>query len=297
MLVDGSPRWHPTATPNMTQRSPTEYKSAIRRVQKLHSTPQILSRALDLTRRHDVALERICELVKQDAALVADMIKLSNSALFGRGADCSDIGFATQRLGLREVLRAIQLSLSKNVFGKGLPRYGLTSTQYWRASVLAAILMEQLAMRHGVDAPEAYTIGILHGLGRVLINEVLDESKSEITWKRDTALERWEVFQVGFPQAEAACLLLRDWRFPPSIIKPIENQLGPATSVSAQSPTGMLRFVRMLLSQDPEASTEVAPMKMAPDVLGWAGFASEEEVAELLKEGQDQLSKVEQSLG
>lgn len=281
----------------MIQRTPTEYRSAIRKIQRLHSTPQVLSRALDLTRRHDVAMERICELVKQDSALVADMIKLSNSALFGRGADCADIELALQRLGLQEVLRAIQLSLSKNVFGKGLPRYGINESQYWRASVLAAILMEQLALRHGVDAPEAYTVGILHALGRVLINEVLEETKSEVTWKRETALERWEVMQVGFPQAEAACVLLRDWRFPPSIIKPIENQLGPATSVSAQSPTGMIRFVRILLSHDPEASAEVAPLKMPPDVLGWAGFASEEEAAEFLKEAQEQLVKVEQSLG
>src|SRR5690606_27349574 len=115
-----------------------------------YSTPGVLSKAIELIHRTDVNLEDLDELIRQDAALTADIIRLSNSALFSRGGSCADLRLALQRLGLRELIRAIELSVSKHIFGKGLSTYGITAEQYWRGSVLAALLMEQLATIHGV---------------------------------------------------------------------------------------------------------------------------------------------------
>jgi HD-like signal output (HDOD) protein len=259
--------------------------------------PQVAARAITLLQEPDVSLESVGALIRQDPALVADVIRLSNSALFGRGEPCVGLDHALQRLGLEEVLRAIGLSLSQHLFGKPLTNYGLTSAQYWRASLLAAILMEQLADANGIDAPEAYTIGILHALGRVLIDEVLGEEENRAGWDRSTSLENWEVRQVGFTHAEAGALLLRGWKFPSAIVLPIENQLGSPTVVSAQSTVGMLRFVRVVVSADQEASTLPKPAPLPPDLLQWAGFASVDEVADLLRDAQARLAVVEASLG
>lgn len=280
----------------MPLRTPADYRGAIRKIQRLYSTPQVLARAIHLMNRPDVNLESISELIRHDSALVADIIRLSNSALFNRGTGCSDLYMAVQRLGLREVIRAINLSLSRHVFGKGLTNYGLEATQYWRASLLGALLMEHLANIHGVDSPECYTVGILHAMGRVLINEALGETDACQPWDRSTSIEKWEVDRVGFTSAEAGALLLRQWGFPPTIVNPIENQLGPPTIVSAQSPTGMLRLTRLLLTLDPEVTTAPQPATFAPDLLGWAGFACEEEPAEILSEARRKVDEIVSSM-
>jgi HD-like signal output (HDOD) protein len=280
----------------MAQRSPSDYRIAIRKVQRLYSTPGILSRAIDLVRRSDVNLEQLDELIRQDPALTADIIRLSNSALFSRGGGCADLNLALQRLGLRELIRAIELSLSKHLFGKGLSNYGISADRYWRGSVLAALLMEQLAVIHGVDAPEAHIVGILHALGRVLIQEVLNQSGGQTVWDRSCSLEKWEVSRVGFTHAEAGALLLREWGFPAAIVAPIENQLGAPTLAKAQSPTGMLRFVRLLLTRDPEAATTPQPAELPADLLGWAGFATQGEIDELLGEVRTSLERIDASL-
>jgi HD-like signal output (HDOD) protein len=282
----------------MTASTPAAYRGAICKVQRLYSIPEVLSQALRLVKSPDVSLESIGQLVSQDAALVADVIRLSNSVMYSRGEACVELQMALQRLGLDEVVRVIGLSLSKHVFGKGLNHYGISAAQYWRASLLGALLMEQLAFLHGVDAPEAYTIGILHALGRVLINEVLGETGKGQPWDRKGSLENWEVGRVGFTHAEAGALLLKEWRFPRAIVNPIENQLGAPRVVPAQSPIGMLRFVRVLLACDPDTATAPANQgPFPPDLLGWAGFASEAEAVDLLVEAQRKLVEIGQSLG
>lgn len=280
----------------MNRRTPAEFRAAIRKVRGLYSTPEILAQALRLLRQPEVDLEQIEELVRRDSALVADLIRLSNSALFSRGGACSDLQLALQRLGMREVIRAIGLSLSKNMFGKGLDNYGLPAEQYWRSSLLAAVLMEQLASMNGIDAPESYTVGILHSLGRVLINQVLEELKVGERWSPGQNLERWEVSQVGFTHAEAGALLLREWNFPNPIIAPIEHQLGPPSAVSAQTPSGMLRLVRLLLAAGQDGEPAAKPPVFPPDLLGWAGFASDQELRDLLEEAEAKVKLIQDSL-
>lgn len=281
----------------MTAKTPAAYRGAIRKIQRLYSIPEVLSKALRLVKEPDVNIESIGKLVSQDAALVADVIRLSNSAIYSRGESCVDLQLALQRLGLDEVVRVIELSMSKHIFGKGLTHYGFTAGQYWRTSVLAAVLMEHFAFVHGIDAPEAYTIGILHALGRVLINEVLEEEKSTLPWDRKGSLENWEVSRVGFTQAEAGALLLREWSFPKAIVTPIENQLGPTRVTTPQSTLGMLRLVKILLNYDTETGLGPPPAALPPDLLGWAGFATEDELLGVLREGQAKVKEIGESLG
>lgn len=281
----------------MNRRTPSDYRNAVRKVRRLYSTPEVLAKALKLVQRPEVDLDDVGAIVRNDSALVADLIRLSNSALFSRGGGCVDLQLALQRLGLRQVVRAIELSMSKNVFGKGLVHYGVDSTQYWRTSMLVALLMERLAFIHGVDAPEAYTIGILHALGRILIDEVLDENGKQEKWDRKTTIEAWEVAQVGFTHAEAGALLLREWGFPAGIVAPIEHQLGAPSAVAAQTTAGMIRFARALIQADPVAGHSTEPVSFPPDFLAWAGFASEAEALELLTDVQKHLVTIAESLG
>lgn len=286
-----------TLPPTMNRRSPAEFRNAIRKVRRLYSTPEVLSNALRLMQQPDVNLESIENVVRNDSALVADLIRLSNSALFSRGSGSADLQIALQRLGLREVIRAIELSMSKHIFGKGLASYGVTPIQYWRTSILGALLMERLAFMNGTDGPEAYTVGILHALGRVLINVALEEVGTSTPWDRSTSLENWEVSQVGFTSAEAGALLLREWSFPQAAISPIENQLGTPAAVAAGTPVGMLRLVRLLIQADPETGMATQPPVFPPDLLGWAGFANETEVQDLLADAQRQLATIADGLG
>jgi len=282
----------------MRRKTATEYRASILKIQHLYSTPQVLSKALRLMQQLDVNLDSVIELIRHDASLTADLIHVSNSALFCRGQRHVDLAGAMQRLGLREVLRVVGLSLSKNLFGKGLSNYGVSSQEYWKTSVLGALLMEAFARRHNIDPMVADTVGILHALGRVLINEVLEEVGSKQVWSGEIPMEYWELESVGFSYAEAGALLLRQWDFPDSICEPIENQLEPITAVVPNSIDGLIRLTVHLLYQN--RSVDFASdwtFEVSEEILKWAGFKSEEELRKVVLKAQKDLLVVESQLG
>lgn len=282
----------------MSRRSPDEFRRAVQKVESLYSTPQVLAKAMQLLRNPDVDLSEVTELIRHDAALSADLLHLSNSALFSRGGDCADLHLAVQRLGLREVLRAIGLSLSKNVFGKGLANYGISAVQYWGSSVLAGLVMEALARRADRERELAYLVGILHAMGRVLINEALQELGCKDRWPGTVPLESWELEHVGFTHAEAGALLLMRWNFPEEIRQPIASQFGPPTTAASGSLTGMLRLTLALVQpMGALVPPEVLPRALTQQTLIWAGFRSWDELRQLLETVQETFGTVRTSLG
>jgi HD-like signal output (HDOD) protein len=284
--------------PFMTQRSPDEFRQAVQRVETLYSTPQVLAKAMRLVSDPDVDLVDVAELVRRDAALSADLLHLSNSALFSRGEVCTDLHLAVQRLGLKEVLRAIGLSLSKNVFGKGLVNYGITSEQYWGLSVLGGLLMEALARRGALNSDTAYLVGILHAIGRVLINEALPEVQCRERWDGVVPLETWELEHIGFTHAEAGALLLARWGFPGEILQPIAGQFGPPTAATSGSLTGLLRLSLILLKPSGVLiSAETLSESISRQTLTWAGFREWEELRDLLDTVTTALDKVKIGIG
>jgi HD-like signal output (HDOD) protein len=282
----------------MNPRGLDDCREALRKVQKLYSTPQVLAKALELIHDPDVDLSDLSTLVSRDAALAADLLHLSNSAIYSRGGDCTSLQLAVQRLGMREVIRAIGLSLSKNVFGKGLSNYGINANEYWELSVRAGLLMEQLARRGRVESEEAYLVGILHAIGRVLVNEVLEELGRLDTWDGQTLLESWELEHVGFTHAEAGALLLVRWDFPEPIRIAVAGQFGPITSASSGSLTGLLRFTVALL----RPTGGLQPAHVIRETLGqhaliWAGFQEWEELDAFLATAQETFEKVRAGFG
>lgn len=268
----------------MKQPTIHDFRGAVIRIQTLYSTPPVLSRALRLIRDPGTSVLEITELVRRDAALSADFLHLANSAMFRRGTFCTHLSEAIQRLGMNELLRLIGLSLSKNVFGKDLSNYGITASQYWTESVWAAVAMETLAERHGVDADEAYIAGLLHQLGRVLINEALLEVGWSLFWNGREPVETWELDHVGFTHADAGALLLREWEFPESFIEAIAQQAGAPEPGGQPSLSGLLRFTRQcLVTADPAHLWRRSFPPIPAEERAWAGLEAPDALADFLE--------------
>jgi HD-like signal output (HDOD) protein len=154
---------------------------------------------------------------------------------------------AVNQIGLREVVRVINLSLSRQLFARDLPGYGLTAHDFWCDSVAAALVMEALARHSGLSPEDAYTVGILHAIGRVLINRVIEEHGFTIYWHGHQPIENWERDAVGFDYADAGAMLLEHWRFPTATCDIVRWQLHPEKAVEEKSMLGALQFTQRLL--------------------------------------------------
>ena len=213
---------YPAARP-----TPARVVSALR---QLSPAPMILPRLQRLLTNPNSGLFEIVELVRLDTALTARVIQVSNSPWFGRGAACQTIEEAVNRVGFHHVHRLVATAAVSTVMEKSLSVYGLDDKTVWRASVACAFAAEMLAAHVGEDVAEAYTIGLLHTVGRVAVDDFLRGRMSSIEltdvgFPHDYSAA--EQAQLGFSQAEVGATMLKNWDFGPLAVETLRSQYVP----------------------------------------------------------------------
>ena len=243
-----SPRASQLTDPQKIALNPDDFKRFIQAIDALGASPNVLVKLAELAKDPDADLGSIYGLLRNDGPLSADIIRISNSPYYSPVALHSNLTSAIHQIGLREVHRVVNLSLSRQLFARDLPGYGISAQDYWNQSIAAALVMEALAKHADLNPDDAYTIGILHAIGRVLINRVVDEKGFSIFWDGHQPLEEWERETVGFDYAEAGALLLEHWRFPATTCEVIRWQLNPERTVEQVSLPGALQCTLRLLA-------------------------------------------------
>jgi HD-like signal output (HDOD) protein len=228
--------------------NPDDFKRAIQAVDALGATLAVLVKAAELAKDPNTDLPAICELLRNDGPLAADIIRISNSSYYAPATFHSNLTSAVNMIGLREVNRVVNLSLARQMFARDLASYGVSANDYWSDSIAAALVMEALAKHSGLNLEDAYTIGILHAIGRVLINRVIEEHGFTIYWDGHQPIQDWERGSVGFDYAEAGAMLLEHWCFPTPTCDIIRWQLNPEKAVEQVSLLGSLQFAQRLLA-------------------------------------------------
>jgi HD-like signal output (HDOD) protein len=190
----------------------------------------VLPRLQRLLTNPNSGLFEIVELVRLDTALTARVIQISNSPWFGRGANCQTIEEAVNRVGFHQVHRLVATAAASTVVEKSLLVYGLDDKAMWRTSVACAFAAELLAVRIGEDVAEAYTIGLLHAVGRVAIDNYA-RGKMPNTALADAGFPHEysvaEQAQLGLSQADVGACMLKNWEFGPVAVEAIRSQYAP----------------------------------------------------------------------
>lgn len=207
------------------------YEEAIKSICNLHGNMAILSNLDALLKDESSDLADIEMLIQTDGSLTASILKMSNTAAFGFGSECESISQAIQTVGFGLALKLVSSALSKQLFMRDLSAYGISSNDYWKYSYFTAIFMELQAKRIGLDHNEAYLLGLLHSIGRVVVNELLKENKVEIYWDRFVSPSDWEIDTIGFSSERAGALLLRSWDFSQEFYSKVERQCEPIEEV------------------------------------------------------------------
>lgn len=210
----------------MNTISPADLKEA---ATKLPSSPRIFGKLSTMLRDTQTDLSDITELVHADSALTASVLRLSNSAMYSVGLAVDSLDEAINRVGFRELYRLVGFAASQQLFAENNATYNITGTELWENSLACGIGMEVFARKTGYDDQEAYTIGLLRNMGKMVIDYCVKGNPAYPNFSRDSELPliEWEQNNFGITNPTVAGFILSSWNFSEETAHTIQYQYEP----------------------------------------------------------------------
>lgn len=219
-----------------------------------------VSRVQTMLNRADYDAADLAEHLRMDSTLAAKVMAVANSAFFSR-QPCSSTDEAVNRLGTVQLKRIFAQVLAGAVLMTPLRAYGLAADAMWRRSVFAAVGSELAALRKGDEGSSAYTVGLLHQIGMLVVNTHWQKSGRTVPLVRINFEEEFaadETKLCGFDQSALGAELLKQLSFPEEMYRIIARQYRPALEPTAQL-LYLGRFARAFLCDgiSPTANSNV----------------------------------------
>lgn len=208
-------------------------KEIVAKVTNLPVMPTATVKLLQLLENPTENTQAALDVIQHDAVLSAKLLRLCNSAAIGLRKPVASVDQAVFFLGFREVQR---LALALGVGGslKRKPKGDVSDgLELWQHSVITAhaaslILPEIRSLE--IDPSIAFTAGLLHDIGKLVISEAITpEMLQEVRARVADGMPRWEAERavVGASHAEVGACLLETWRMPTILIEPIGSHHSP----------------------------------------------------------------------
>lgn len=209
----------------------------ITKVPDLHAPSPTVVRLLHLLNDVDADYDEIVTMVSRDPVLSAKLLALCNSAAFGLAMPVASVDQAVLYLGFSEIHRLIMSLGFGSQLAKGLPGYDMEEGALWRHSLVTAFLTPRVLAVSGkavADTSIAYTAGLIHDIGKLIIGQVIEEDKRarihELVEKESLSLLQAERAVLGANHAQIGACLLRKWRIPDVIADAVEFHHEPPLS-------------------------------------------------------------------
>lgn len=179
----------------------------------------------------------LAQVLSTDQALTAKLIRISNSAYYGFARRVSTVREAVVMLGFKQVRQvAVGASLINTFRGSKGVDDPFDVDLFWGHSVAVAVAAEFLAKKTRAARPEdAFTAGILHDIGRLVIRQVLpQEFAAAVSMARSTGmpLHEAEMQTTGYAHDDVGRALGERWKFPGHLIEAVrchhDERLTPA---------------------------------------------------------------------
>jgi len=243
-------------------------KDKFARLTELPSLPVLLTEALQqLNDNQNTTI--LADKIGQDPPLVARILRIANSSFYGMPREIGSMREAIVLLGINRV-RDMLIGVC---FSKMLPvrHKDFDYTFFWQHSMAVADCTRQLANYSGISPEFAFTAGLLHDIGRLIIVVLFPEAFSSILNEGKKHLAEAERRILGFDHMEIGGKAAGHWNFPVAIQEAIELHEIPPVQDSAKSLTLLVYVANLLvceMQQGGESSVEeLEAINLALDIL------------------------------
>lgn len=188
----------------------------------LPSLPEVVNYLIRALNDDNANLETLAHHINSDPAIVARLLAAANSVASGLSKRVHSAGQAFLLLGADRIANIILASAL--IYRYDAHSSGFSAHLLWQHSLGVATCARVLAEQTGIDPELAFTSGLLHDIGQLLMYtaspthflQALDRHQHE-----DIPLFAAERTVFGYDHCDAGCVLATTWRLPTDIVDAI----------------------------------------------------------------------------
>ncbi len=198
--------------------------------EKLPPFPDVVQKVMPLLQRM-APVEEIEAVIRYDQVIAAKVLALARSPHYSRTQPAKSLKDAIISLGQRALVEVILAACSARFQDDAVKGYDLRDGELWEHAVGTAIMADRIAERIGSpDRLTTYTAGLLHDIGKTVLNHYvdhyLDRIIEAIKTRKQTFLEA-EREILGIDHQELGALIATRWNFPPAVVTGIAHHHSP----------------------------------------------------------------------
>lgn len=180
-------------------------------IKELPAMPNVIMHALNVMKDPDSSLKELAKIISCDQSLSTKILTLVNSAYYG---------FPQQITSINRAISLIGMSKAKNIVITVAMRPMLMNQgdkPLWEHSIITAVGCEYVAKHLKImDSDEAFVIGFLHDLGKMLLNmkDPILYQKVRQTAEMNSNILEIEQAYFGVDHCQMGSLLTKRWQLP-----------------------------------------------------------------------------------
>lgn len=237
---------------NLAIKSPSsaEIKQAMDRLKPI---PQVALKVLRLIDQNSYAIETIAEEIRQDQVISARTLQLANSAMFAVKRAIDTLDHAIVFLGQDLLVKLVITAAVQSYYEQSAMGYALCKGGIYHHAIGCAQVAEALARKsRRVEPGRAYTAGLLHDIGKVVLDQYVTEAYPlfyrQVIEKMENTVDTEKRF-IGIDHTEVGFMLARQWSFPPALVNTIRHHHHPEKAGEHSDLTLIVYLADLLMSR------------------------------------------------
>lgn len=195
----------------------------LERADALPALPEMVVQILDMLNDDSANAEVLSAHINSDPAIVARVLAAANAGALGAGGRVSSVRQAVLLLGISRVRN---ITLATAIIDRFKTEPPFDAQRLWLHSVGVAVCAQEVAQFAGLDVETAYTAGLLHDVGQLLLFTVDPRAYSRVLRaraERDIDIVFAEREYLGIDHAQAGGELAHLWKLPDNVANAIAS--------------------------------------------------------------------------
>ena len=208
----------------------------------LPSLPRTVALLMNELAQREPSLRRLNLLFGSDPVLAARLLELANAPAHQLTRQVAGISEALVLLGSAP-LQTLVSSATLGTAARAVQ--GINLQQFWRYSLYTAKLARSLAGVVFQNPTAAYTAGLLHGLGELLIhlgNPQKAQSMNTLVLPLDMRRGKIEQRILGYSYSHVSAALAQRWLLPQVVVDALQYQAAPFENTAYEPLAGVIHL-------------------------------------------------------